>query len=93
MKAIDLANGTFPIDELQAHAAEVLEHVRDGGGPIVITDNGLRVGVLVSPQEYDQLTYRERFIAAVEEGIADVEAGRVISDEELTAYLAARTDR
>ena len=37
-----------------------------------------------------RLTYRTRFVAAVNEGLADVEAGRVISDEELGRRLKQR---
>lgn len=41
-------------------------------------------GAVPSP---DPRGERERFIEAVEEGLADAEAGRVISDEELGAWL------
>jgi len=43
--------------------------------------------VLLSPDDFDQLTYAERFREAVREGLADVEAGRVVSDEELREAL------
>lgn len=35
----------------------------------------------------DEAAHRERFIAAVERGLADVEAGRVIDDDELGREL------
>ena len=34
--------------------------------------------VLMTPEEFHELRYRERFVAAVERGLADVEAGRSI---------------
>ena len=35
----------------------------------------------------DSKAYRERFIAAVMEGLADVEAGRLLEDEEVRRLL------
>jgi predicted transcriptional regulator len=41
---------------------------------------------ILAPQAAD-VAYRERFVAAVEEGLADLEAGRVVDDDELTREL------
>ena len=43
--------------------------------------------MVLAPADYDRLTARDRFLAAVEEGLADVEAGRVVSDDELARDL------
>jgi predicted transcriptional regulator len=45
-----------------------------------------KAGAVTSPDPHGE---RERFVAAVEEGLADTEAGRVISDEELGTLLDA----
>ena len=42
---------------------------------------------IVTPQAADDLAYHDRFIAAVKEGLADIEAGRVVDDDELTCEL------
>jgi len=57
---------------------------------MIITRNGRAAAVLLSPEEFDRLTYRERFRAALREGLADVEAGRIISDQELGIALARK---
>lgn len=44
----------------------------------------------ILPEEFDRLTTRARFVAAVQDGLADHEAGRVISHEELGRRLDAR---
>ena len=49
----------------------------------IITQKGRPAAVLLSPEEFDRLTYRERFPAAVREGLADAEAGRVVFDRDL----------
>lgn len=54
----------------------------------MITQNGKPAAVLLSPEEFDRLTERDRFMAAVRHGLADVEAGRVVDDEDLEDDLA-----
>jgi hypothetical protein len=39
--------------------------------------NGKAAGVLLSPAQFDALTERARFVAAIDEGLADVEGGIV----------------
>jgi PHD/YefM family antitoxin component YafN of YafNO toxin-antitoxin module len=56
----------------------------------VITLNGKPAAVVMSPREYDRLTYRARFLRSVEEGMAAADAGRVIDDAELGRRLEAR---
>jgi len=89
MKPISIQDDIIPIGELKGHAARVMRKLRDTGRPTVITQNGRPSAVLITPADFDRLTYRERFIAAVEEGLADGDAGRVISDDELGAELVA----
>jgi predicted transcriptional regulator len=54
---------------------------------VVITQGGKPAAVLLAPEEFDQLASRARFLDAVDEGLADAEAGRVLSDDELGAVL------
>ena len=49
--------------------------------------------VVLAPADYDRLTARDRFLAAVEEGLADVKAGRVVSDEELDRDIGLELQR
>jgi predicted transcriptional regulator len=41
-------------------------------------------------EDADAAADRERFVAAVEQGLADVRAGRVIDDDELGRWLDAK---
>ena len=52
-----------------------------------ITNNGRATDVLVSPSEYDRLTYTDRFLSSVREGISDVEEGRTYSTVDLLGEL------
>ena len=51
--------------------------------------NGKPTAVLITPEEFDRLHERDRFLEAVREGLADSEAGRVVEDKVLTRELDA----
>jgi prevent-host-death family protein len=86
-KALHVSQDILPIGDFKTHAGRVLRRLRDDGRPVVITHHGRPAGVLLSPEEYDRLREHDRFLEAVREGLADAEAGRTISDEELGASL------
>ena len=88
MKPIQVADDILPIAAFKARASEVIRSLGTRGRPMIITQNGKPAAVLLSPTEYDRLAYSERFRAAVQEGLDDADAGRVISDEDLGRELA-----
>jgi predicted transcriptional regulator len=55
-----------------------------------MTQNGRPAGVLLSRRVFDALTEQERFIAAVSEGLADAEAGRLHDHADVVARMKAR---
>jgi prevent-host-death family protein len=90
MRPIQVAEDIVPIAEFKARASEVVRRIRETGRPVVITQNGKPAAVVVSPEDFDSFSYQERFRAAVREGLADADAGRVVSDEELGRILNER---
>jgi prevent-host-death family protein len=77
MRVVRISENFVPVSEFKAQAAEWLRKVADSGAPVIVTQNGKPAGVLLSPQAFDDLTEQARFVAAVNEGLADAEAGRV----------------
>ena len=57
---------------------------------MVVTQNGRPAAVLLSPKAFDELTERARFVAAVEEGLADAHAGRVVEHADVVAEMRER---
>jgi antitoxin YefM len=78
---------SIAVAELPSHVEEVLRKVRQTGEAVVITENGEAAAVLVSPQDYDWLDERRRFMARLEEGMEDARAGRLIDHEEVVRQL------
>lgn len=85
-----VAEDIVPIGELKTHLSERIRGLRGRRRPLVVTQNGKAAAVLLSPEEFDRLTAQARFIAAVQDGLDDQQAGRVISHEELGRRLDAR---
>ena len=81
----------MPIAELKAKLGEVMRGL-DARRPIVITLNGKAAGVLMSPREFDRLTYERRFVEVLRERLADADAGPLLDGEEVFAELEAEAD-
>jgi prevent-host-death family protein len=90
MRVPRVSEDFVPVSEFKAKAADWLRKVADTDAPVVVTLNGRPAGVLLSPRSYDELTERARVVAAVEEGLAEVEAGRVHSHEAAVSRVRAR---
>lgn len=93
MRAVRLSEDVVTVSEFKAHAADLLERAAKTGAPVVVTQNGKPAGVFLSPRAYDDLTERARFIAAVEEGLADSESDRGIPIEDVRKRLVERRRR
>ncbi len=89
MKFFQVSQDILPVGELKTHTSRVLRRLRNAQRPIVITLNGKPAAVLITPEEFDRLYERERFVEAVNRGLADAEAGRVVDDEVLSGELDA----
>jgi prevent-host-death family protein len=86
-RAFQTAEDIIPIAELKANMSEIVRGLDERPRPVVVTLNGKPAAVVMSPREYDQLSYRARFLDAVAEGLADVEAGRTYDADEVFAEL------
>lgn len=87
MKDILFSEDIVPIGEFKAKAAYWLDKIKKTGHPIVITQNGKPAGVLVSPIDFDRTLEKERFLESITKGLADAEAGRTISTQQIKSRL------
>jgi prevent-host-death family protein len=74
VRAVRVFEDILPVSEIEAKATECSRRIARTGHPIVITQNGKAAGVLLSPGELDRPGEQARFIAAVQEGLADADA-------------------
>ncbi len=90
MRNVRISEDFVPVSEFKARAAEWLRKAAETGVPVVVTQNGKPAGVLLSPRAFDDLTEQARFVAAVEEGLADAGAGRVHSHAAAVRRMKSR---
>lgn len=93
MKPLQLSEDILPLGEFKTQASRILRQLRTSRRPVVITQNGRPAAVLITPEDFDELHERNRVIAAVNEGLTDVEAGRVFEDEEVDRILDEELER
>ena len=87
MKPTQIAHDVVPIGSFATQASQIFRQLREEQRPVVVTEDGRPAGVLITPEEFDRLREHDRFMAAVNEGLADSEAGRLIDDETLASEL------
>jgi prevent-host-death family protein len=75
--------------ELAEHAAEIVRRVHETGDAVVVVQDGEPAAVLVGPEEFAALREHRRFLAAIDEGLADADAGRVLTTQDLKKSLEA----
>jgi len=93
MKTISIKNDIVPIAEFKTSLSKWFKSLQSTGHPVVITQNGKPAGVLLTPEDYDELVYRRSFLDSVDRGISDADSGRTRTTKELRAALASRRTR
>jgi prevent-host-death family protein len=88
-RAFQTAEDIIPIAELKANMSEIVRGLDERPRPLVVTLNGKPAAVVMSPREYDLLSYQSRFIDAVGEGLADAKAGRTVDGDQAISELIA----
>ena len=93
MKTISIKKDIIPIAEFKASISKWFKSLQKSGHPLIITQNGKPAGVLLSPDDYDELVYKKSFLDSVGRGISDADAGRTLSTEEIKTTLTARRSK
>ncbi len=89
MRDISIAEDIVPVGEFRARSGQMLERLKTSGRPLVITQNGRPAGVLITPEEFDRMRNQLEVAREIEEGLADLDAGRTMTTRELLASLRA----
>ncbi len=89
MKKLIISKDIVPVNEFKTGISKYLKSLKETGHPVIITQNGRPAGVVITPREYDKLTYTSLFIESVNQGLEDVESGDSYSTEELKEKIKA----
>jgi len=94
MKKLTISNGIVPVAEFKTSISKYLKSLKETGNPLIITQNGRPAGVLITPSEYDNLTYKNLFIESVNRGFKDIESGEFYTTKNLKDKIkSARVSR
>jgi len=85
-----MAEDIHPATELPLRGEALLRQVQETRRPIVLTQEGKGAAVLVDVASFQSLIEELDLLRDVHRGLADVEAGRVVSQEDARARLMAR---
>lgn len=88
----DLTN-SHSLTDFQRNARGFIQDLKESREPVLITVNGKVEAVLLDPvtfQEMEAKAEREKFIAALREGMKDIEEGRTLPIDEAFAALEAK---
>ncbi len=86
MSGFRVSRDIIPIGEFKAQASRVVRELKDES-PVVITQNGRAAAVVLTPEEYDRLTYHDFVRAKIEAGLAQAERGETVTTEQLVSEL------
>jgi len=90
---------TVPVRELRSELARVIDRVADLREHVIITRRGQPAAVLIPVDEYDALEETAEIasdgdaLAAIDEGLGEVERGETVSLEDLRRELGRRRHR
>lgn len=88
MKPINPASDIVSLSEFRANVSEMLERAQQGR-PIVITQNGRGAGVLVSADEFEQMSQALDFHSSVARGMTQLAAGKGVPHATAVARFRA----
>jgi prevent-host-death family protein len=76
------------VSYVKAHLAQVIDQVRDGGGPMIVTQNGSTAAIIQDPESYERTRQALAMLKLVAMAEEDVRKGRVHTHAEV--FVAAR---
>ena len=84
---LNISTDIIPIGEFKSHMTKWLNTAKDTGHPLIITQNGKPAAVVLSPEEFDNMKYTERFVNSVNQGLSDINSGDFLDSEQLKKEL------
>ncbi len=85
--AVKFSEDVVPLGDMKVNPGKIVRRVDETGRPVLLTSHGRGVAVLQGLNEYEAAQEERDFIRAVVAGLADVEAGRVMSLDEAVRSL------
>lgn len=79
-----------PVAYMENRAADLLRQVNESRRPVVITENGEARAVVLDVESYEALRDATLLLKLAAQGEADLQAGRVLPQDEALARVRSR---
>lgn len=90
MRKINVAEDIVPIAEFKTHASEYVRHMHRTHRPMVITQNGKPAAVMLTPEDFEALGYREFVKSKINSALESAERGPNRSPDEVARRVKAK---
>ena len=77
--AVRFSEDVVPLGDMKVNPGRVVRRIDETGRPVLLTSHGRGVAVIQALGEFEAAQEERDFMRAVVAGLADVEAGRVMS--------------
>jgi len=77
--AVRFSEDIVPLGDMKVNPGRVVRRIDETGRPVLLTSHGRGVAVVQALGEFEAAQEERDFMRAVVAGLADVEAGRVMS--------------
>ena len=81
--AVRFSQDVVPLGDLKVNPGKIVRRVDETGRPVLLTSHGRGVAVVQSLSEFEAAQEEREFMRAVVTGLADIDAGRVKSLEDV----------
>ncbi len=85
--AVRFSEDVVPLGDLKVNPGKIVRQADETGRPVLVTSHGRGVAVVQGLSEFEAAQEERDFMRAVVAGLADIEAGRVMSLDELKRSL------
>ncbi|MHB8868088.1 MAG: type II toxin-antitoxin system Phd/YefM family antitoxin [Thermoleophilia bacterium] len=84
---IRFSEDVVPLGDMKVNPGKIVRRVDETGRPVLLTSHGRGVAVVQALSDYEAAQEERDFMRAVVAGLADIDAGRVSSLEEVKRRL------
>lgn len=92
-RRVRLNSDIKPVSEFRANAAELIEHVKTSGRPLVLTQRGHSTAVVLDVAEYERMVEEIELLSDVRTAVQQLESGQGVPDGDAKAELRRRFSR
>ena len=93
MQRLKIDQDIKPLSEVRTGIANFIRQVHDTKRPLVITQHGKGVAVLIDAQEYEAIQERLELLTDVQIALNQIETGHGIDHHEAKEYVLSQTQK